>query len=179
MKDNLPPAFAALADRLEGAWPIDDAATRHMLRIHGVEIAHVRPRGDDTFDFDETRSGPLACWVADGDRHDQVIAWKPDRPNKLRYLDGDRPPYIGRWHLESRSTRRRPVELFDDLEAWLAAGRDGLLIVDWERFDAHSELAGIPAALCPSEAVKQRLERAFKPRIKITVRELADIRHAA
>ena len=94
MTGSLPPVFAALAERLDTVTPANDAATLHILRGHGVEIARVRPRGDDAFEFDETGAGPLACWIADGDRHDQVVAWQPDRPEKLRYLDGDRPPYV-------------------------------------------------------------------------------------
>lgn len=176
---SLSPSFAALAERLDGVRPIDDAATRHILRVHGVEISRVRPRGDDGFEFDETGAGPLACWIADGDRHDQVVAWQPDRPDKLRYLDGDRPPYLGAWHLHRASICRRPVHILADVETWLKAGRDGLVIVDWSRFDPHSDLVGIPEAHCPSEAVKSRLEAAFRPRLRITIRRSEDIRHAA
>jgi hypothetical protein len=172
-------AFNALAERLEGVRPIDDAATRHMLRVHGVEIARVRPRGDDAFEFSEDGTGPLTAIVIDGDQHDQVVAWQPDRPDKLRYLDGDRWPYLGRWYLESRMTCRRPVRIFADVETWLKAGREGVVILDWSRFDPHSDLVGIPEVYCPSGAVKSRLEGACKPRFRITVRQLEGIRNAA
>ncbi len=179
MSDKLPETFAALAERLEGVRPIDDAATRHMLRVHGVEIGRVRPHGDDAFEFDATGAGPLAAFVIDGDRDDQVCAWVPDRPDKLRYLDGDRPPYLGCWHLSNSQICRRPVHVFGDVEAWLKAGRDGLLVIDWSRFNPHSELVGVPAVICASDAIKQRLEAAFRPRLKIIVRQPEGIRNAA
>jgi hypothetical protein len=179
MSETLPPSFAALASRLDGVTPVNDAATRHILRVHGVEIGRVRPRGDDGFEFSENGTGPLTAIVIDGDRHDQVVAWQPDRPEKLRYLDGDRPAFIGRWYLNDRTTCRRPVQIFADVEAWLKAGRDGVVILDWSRFDPHSDLVGIPEVYCPSEAVKSRLEAACKPRFKITVRLQEGARDAA
>ena len=180
MTGALPPGFAALAFRLDGVTPANDAATRHILRGHGVEIDHVRPRGDDGFEFDETRTGPLACWIADGDRHDQVVAWQPDRPDKLRYLDGDRAAFIGRWYLNDRATCRRPVRIFADIETWLKAAREGVVILAWEAFNPHCDLADIPEVQCPSEAAKSRLEAACKPRFKITVAaDREGRRHAA
>ncbi len=179
MSSALSPSFAALASRLDGVTPANDAATRHILRSHGVEISRVRPRGDDGFDFSEDGAGRLAAIVIDGDRFDQVCAWEPDRPDRLRYLDGDRPPYIGSWHICNSQICRRPVHVFADVETWIRSGRDGLLVIDWSRFDPHSDLVGIPAAICATEGIKQRLEAAFRPRLKIMVRTSEGIRDAA
>ncbi|MBN9088939.1 MAG: hypothetical protein J0J01_18690 [Reyranella sp.] len=90
---------------------------------------------------------------------------------------------LGHDRLEAAHRSSRPLTVFPDPLAWLAAERRGGVVLDWR--DVGFELGDVPALACADEAMALRLHRALTgfagkaPPIFITSRqaqEQADVR---
>jgi hypothetical protein len=90
---------------------------------------------------------------------------------------------LGEDRLENALQYGKPLAVFADGLAWLAAGRTGVVILDWN--DGPLLLADAPALLCESEALALRLHQAFAcevfaaPPIFVSSGQPKECRHAA
>lgn len=90
---------------------------------------------------------------------------------------------LGHDRLDGAHRFGRPITVFPDPLAWLAAERRGVVVLDWR--DVSFELGDVPALACADEAMALRLHRALTgfareaPPIFVTSRlpkETADVR---
>jgi hypothetical protein len=66
---------------------------------------------------------------------------------------------LGEDRLEHPLQQGKSLAVLADGLSWLAGGRKGVVILDWR--DAALQLADMPALICESEALADRLRRAF------------------
>ena len=73
--------------------------------------------------------------------------------------------YIGHNVLSDRSADGEPVPVFEDALSWLKGGGDGIFIVDWTYI--HTHLQGLPGLVCQTQALAQRIKRAFEQAVPV------------
>lgn len=89
---------------------------------------------------------------------------------------------LGEDRLDNALRYGKPLSVFADGLSWLAAGRTGVVILDWSDIIL---LADAPALLCESEALAFRLRQAFArevfavPQIFVSSGQPKECRHAA
>lgn len=89
--------------------------------------------------------------------------------------------YIGHNALSHRCDDGEPVPVFEDALSWLRGGGDGIFIVDWTHI--HSHLRGLPGLVCQTQALAQRIKRAFEQAVPcpplLVASDQKESRHAA
>lgn len=89
--------------------------------------------------------------------------------------------YIGHNVLSDRSADGEPVPVFEDALSWLKGGGDGIFIVDWTYI--HTHLQGLPGLVCQTQALAQRIKRAFEQAVPcpplLVASDPKESRHAA
>jgi hypothetical protein len=71
--------------------------------------------------------------------------------------------YLGFNESDNRALDGEAVPVFEDAASWLRGGGDGIFIVDWTQIVMH--LRSLPALVCQTAALAERIKRAFEQAI--------------
>ena len=148
-----------------------------MLGCGMPGLAKIRPLGDGLFEFATGARAAIIIvaydidpWLlgANADRHVEhlvdLVAVDLDRPDRFWCRRGEA-LILGSVYLEIARQEDEPVSVFRNPIAWLHAGGEGVVVLDWKW--APDLLLGLNL-VAEDLALGERLESAMKPNIWIT-----------